>query len=473
MFFPEKSAHLPSIIAIAMDIINPATEEIIATLDADSPEIVREAWLSARSGQRVWQKRPLAERIEVLGRFSTLLQTHEEELARILSEEMGKPIWQARNELRGARQRIQFFLKESPVWLSSETMFDSGGLVERIGYEPLGVVVNISAWNYPYLVGVNVIIPALIAGNAVLYKPSEYATLTGLRIEALMYEAGVPADVFIALTGGPEVGQALLELDADGYFFTGSYKTGRSIYEKVAHKMVPCQMELGGKDPLYVSADNGRIGLVAQAAAEGVLYNAGQSCCAVERIYVHESHYQAFVEAFVEEVKQWKLGDPLDESTKVGPLSRKQQVNYLQQMAGDAVLKGGNVVYGAERYQGKGYFFIPTVVADAHHGMRLMREESFGPLIGIQPVRSDREAIELMQDTEYGLTAAVYSDHYESAAPILEEMHTGSVYWNCCDRVSPRLPWSGRQHSGIGATLSYHGIRAFVRPKAYHLRGKS
>ncbi len=456
-----------------MDIINPATGELLATLEEDDALVVQQAYETARKGQLTWANVPINERIALISRFHDLMEEREEELARILTSEVGKPIRQSRNEIRGARARIRYFLEESAMWLSPEIMSEDGQMQERIEYEPLGVVVNISAWNYPYLVGVNVFIPALIAGNAVLYKPSEWATLTGLQIEEMMIEAGVPGDVFMAITGGKEAGEALLDMDADGYFFTGSNKTGQHIYTRVAHKMVPCQLELGGKDPLYVAADNQDIAKVAVAAAEGVLYNAGQSCCAVERIYVHQAHYEAFVQAFVEEVSRWKMGDPQREDTDLGPLARPQQVHYLQQLAGDAVLKGAHVVYGAERYQGQGSYFIPTVLTEVNHDMRVMREECFGPLIGIQSVSSDEEAISQMLDTDYGLTAAVYADHEENALPILRKMKTGTVYWNCCDRVSPRLPWSGRKNSGLGATLSYQGIRAFVQPKSYHLRTPS
>ncbi|MDX2249847.1 MAG: aldehyde dehydrogenase family protein [Bacteroidia bacterium] len=455
-----------------MQIINPATEVILATIEPDAPEIIQTIYQTARKNQPAWARLPLSHRIAAVRKFEALLEKNANDLAQTLTQEMGKPLWQSHNELKGARTRIQFFIDNSEKWLAEEWMTRDQGLGEKIVYEPLGVIGNISAWNYPYLVGVNVFVPALIAGNAVLYKPSEYTTLTGLKIEQLLHEAGIPTDIFQVVTGGKEAGEALLELPLDGYFFTGSYKTGKYIYEKVAHKMVPCQLELGGKDPLYINADNQNIEAVAIAAAEGAFYNSGQSCCAVERIYVHKDLYKPFVEAFVAESAKWKVGDPMLSDTQIGPLVRKEQVTFLQQQVGRALLKGARIVFGEERWEGLGYFFIPTVVTDVNHTMQLMMEESFGPVIGIQKVKSDEEAVKLMLDTPYGLTAAVYSDTYESAAPIFEQMNTGTVYWNCCDRVSAKLPWSGRQHSGLGSTLSYHGIRAFVQPKAYHLRGK-
>ena len=266
------------------------------------------------------------------------------------------------------------------------------------------------------------------------------------------------------------MGELLLELPFDGYFFTGSYKTGKYIYEKVASKMVPCQCELGGKDPLYVADDIADIKAVAAGTADGAFYNNGQSCCAVERIYVHEKIYDKYVDEFVREVRSWKTGSPTEEGIYLGPLTRKDQLGILEQQVSDALQKGATIVTGGNRINGKGYFFEPTVLTNVNHEMSVMKDESFGPIIGIMKVKNDEEAIQLMQDTEYGLTAAVYSSDKLRAEKILQQINTGSGYWNCCDRVSAALPWSGRKHSGFGVTLSHAGLRAFVKPKAWHLR---
>jgi acyl-CoA reductase-like NAD-dependent aldehyde dehydrogenase len=361
-------------------------------------------------------------------------------------------------------------LKHASKYLAEEVMFEDANMKEVIRYEPLGVVCNISAWNYPYLVGTNVFIPALLAGNTVMYKPSEYATLTGKHIERLLKEAGIPDHAFQLAVGKGDVGALLLDLPMDGYFFTGSYQTGKTIYEKVAHKMVPCQCELGGKDPLYVTEDITDIKAVAVGTADGAFYNNGQSCCAVERIYVHEKVYDEYVNAFVEEVKSWKIGNPNEEGVYIGPLSRSQQVPFLQSQINDALEKGATLLCGGKPIDGLGFYYEPTVLVDVNHSMRIMKEESFGPVIGIMKVSGDEEAIRLMQDTEYGLTAAVYSTNQARAEMILGQMDSGSAYWNCCDRVSAALPWSGRKQSGFGATLSHTGIRALTKPKAYHFR---
>ena len=453
-----------------MQIINPATEEFIRDLEEDTHESLEKKICELRAAQPDWRSVPLVRRIQVVRAYSSLLEKNIEHLASILTSEMGKPLQQSRNEVNGARSRIHWLAENAEKYLSDEVMTRVEGMTEKISYEPLGVVANISAWNYPYLVGTNVFIPALLAGNAVLYKPSEYTTLTGLEIERLLKQAGVPADVFHVAVGAKDVGALLLEMPLDGYFFTGSYKTGKLIYERVAPKMVPCQCEMGGKDPLYVADDVTNIKAVAAATADGAFYNNGQSCCAVERIYVHEKIFDQYVEEFVKEVKGYKMGPPVEPGVYIGPLARKEQVDVIEQQVDEAVKYGAKLHTGGKRGTDKGFYFEPTVLTDVTHQMSVMVDESFGPVIGIMRVKDDAEAIERMADTEYGLTAAVYSNDQKRAEDILEKLNVGTGYWNCCDRVSAALPWSGRKHSGFGATLSHLGLRSFTRPKAYHLK---
>jgi acyl-CoA reductase-like NAD-dependent aldehyde dehydrogenase len=276
--------------------------------------------------------------------------------------------------------------------------------------------------------------------------------------------------VFSVLVGGGRVGIELLKEPVDGVFFTGSYVTGKRIAEAVASRMIKVQLELGGKDPTYVCEDVD-VAAAAASLADGAMYNTGQSCCSVERIYVHESIHDAFVAAFVKEVQGFKVGEPTDESTYIGPLTRAQQVKVLQMQVADALAKGAKVLVGGHALNHPGgHWFAPTVLVDVDHDMAVMREESFGPIIGIQKVADDAEAVRLMNDTDYGLTAGVYTRDEARARRLLAQVHAGSVYWNCCDRVSPRLPWSGVKHSGVGLTLSTEGITAFTRPKAWHLR---
>jgi len=468
-----KSEFLNAVRGTAMaklQIINPATEEIIAELNEDMKETLQEKLNSLQIAQKDWQNVSLTERIEIIKKFSGLLEKNIEPLAQLLTSEVGKPLQQSRNEINGARARIKWLTENAEKYLSDEIMSSRDGLSEKISYEPLGVVCNISAWNYPYLVGVNVFVPALLSGNSVMYKPSEHSTLTGSQIEKLLKQAGVPQNVFHIAIGAKNAGELLLELPFDGYYFTGSYKTGKYIYEKVAPKMVPCQCELGGKDPLYVADDIKDIKATAAGTADGAFYNNGQSCCAVERIYVNEKVYDQYIDEFVKEVRSWKIGSPVEEGVYIGPLSRKEQLTVLESQVADAVNKGATVLTGGKKINRKGYYFEPTVVVNVKNEMSIMQDESFGPVIGIMKVKDDNEAIQLMKDTEYGLTAAVYSADQKRAENILQQINAGTGYWNCCDRVSAALPWSGRKHSGFGATLSHAGLRAFTKPKAYHLR---
>jgi acyl-CoA reductase-like NAD-dependent aldehyde dehydrogenase len=271
------------------------------------------------------------------------------------------------------------------------------------------------------------------------------------------------------LVGAGEVGAALLEQKVDGVFFTGSHATGQRIAQAVGQRFVKLQLELGGKDPSYVCEDADPR-TAAESLADGAMYNTGQSCCSVERIYVHEQIHDAFVEHFVQTVRGFRRGDPMSEDTYIGAITRAPQLKVLDHQVADAQRQGAELLLGGRIGQGPGNWYEPTVLVDVDHDMEIMREESFGPVIGIQKVGGDEEAIRLMNDTRYGLTAGVYTRDEERARRILSQVHAGSVYWNCCDRVSPRLPWSGVGDSGVGLTLSTYGIQAFTRPKAWHLR---
>jgi len=452
-----------------LEVINPANGEAIAELATDSPETVAAKYAAARAAQPAWAAVPLEHRIEMLQRFRAALVANLDKLAAILTAEVGKPIKQASNEINGLLGRIDFFVEHAAATLATRVVHDADGMRERIEHPPLGVVANISAWNYPYFVGGNVFIPALLAGNAVLYKPSEYASLTGCEISKLLHASGVPQDVFAMLVGAGDVGAALLAQPVDGVFFTGSAATGKRILKSLGANLVKVQLELGGKDPTYVCEDVD-VAAAAASLADGAMYNSGQSCCSVERIYVHASIHDAFVTAFVNEVRAMRVGLPTLADSYIGPLTRAPQLQVLEQQVADAVAKGARVLVGGKRIEQPGNWFEPTVLVDVNHTMAVMRDESFGPIIGIQAVADDDEAVQLMNDTDYGLTAGVYTRSEARAQRLLAQVQAGSVYWNCCDRVSPRLPWSGVKQSGIGLTLSTYGIATFTRPKAWHLR---
>ncbi|KQW36949.1 aldehyde dehydrogenase family protein [Rhizobacter sp. Root404] len=453
-----------------LKIHNPATGAPLAEVPEATPAIVCERAAAARAAQPAWAALGLRERMEILQRFRVALASEVEALAATLTAEVGKPIRQSRNEVNGLLPRIDFFLAQAEASIGAQQLHDDGSTREVLGFDPLGVVVNISAWNYPYFVGGNVFVPALLAGNAVLYKPSEFSTLTGLHIARLLHESGVPLDVFVPLVGGGAVGAALLEQRIDGVFFTGSHATGQRIAAAVGPRFIKLQLELGGKDPTYV-ADDADVKAAAESLADGAMYNTGQSCCSVERIYVHERIHDAFVAAFVDTVNGFVIGDPASEDTYIGAIARAPQIAVLEAQVADARAKGAELLTGGRRLTDRpGNWFEPTVLSRVDHTMDVMREESFGPIIGIQKVSGDAEALALMNDTRYGLTAGVFTKDEARATAILSKVNAGTVYWNCCDRVSPRLPWSGHGDSGVGLTLSTLGLQTFTRPRAWHLR---
>lgn len=453
-----------------LQVWNPATGQVVNTLQADTPETVAQKVAAVKTGRGAWAAVPVAERADVLTRFRGLVAQNLDDLAQTTTNETGKPLTQAQNEVRAFDARLAFFIEHAAASLEAHLVHQEANLQERITWEPLGVVANISAWNYPYFVGGNVFVPALLTGNAVVYKPSEFAANTGTKLVNLLWQAGVPKEALALVVGGGAAGAALLESPIDAVFFTGSYATGVRVASQAATHLLKVQLELGGKDPIYVMED-ADVASAAEATADGAFYNAGQSCCAVERLYVHERIYDAFVDQFAKTVDGFVVGEPLDPKTYIGPLTRAAQLDVLEAQVADALAHGGHVIRGGQRLQRPGFYFAPTVIVNANHQMQLMREESFGPIIGIQKVSGDDEAAALMKDTPYGLTAGVYGKDKARASKLLATMNTGTVYFNCCDRVSPRLPWSGRGHSGLGTTLSTLGIAAFLQPKAWHLRG--
>jgi acyl-CoA reductase-like NAD-dependent aldehyde dehydrogenase/uncharacterized protein YceH (UPF0502 family) len=451
----------------SLEVRNPATGEIVRSVAITEEGEIAQKITRARAAQPAWAARPYADRAATLRAFRALLETEAEECAQLTTREMGKPIRQSRNEVRAVLERIDWNIEHVGEVVAPRVVTTSDALQERITYEPVGVVAHISAWNYPYFVGLNSIVPALLAGNAVCYKPSENATLTGLRLVDLMHRSGVPVDVVHAIVGSGRTGAALVDADIDMVCFTGSYATGRAVASAVADRLLRVQLELGGKDPAYVCDDVDPDG-AALAIAEGAFYNGGQSCSATERVYVHEAIWDGFVSALVEVVSDYRVGDPGEDATDVGPLARAEQIDLLEAQLADAAQRGGKVLCGGDRIDRPGNWFAPTVVVDVPDDAALMRDESFGPVIGVARVRDDAEAVARMDDTDFGLGASVFSTDRERAERVLARLDVGNAYWNTADRSCVRLPWSGRRHSGLGTSMSESGVRAFVREKAWH-----
>jgi len=454
----------------SLEVRNPATGEHLRSVAVTEEREIEQKVERARRAQPDWAARGYDDRSARLRAFRNLLAAEAEECARITTREVGKPIVQSRNEVRAVLERIDWNIEHvgNLIAARSVTAADGVAVEERVTYEPVGVVAHVSAWNYPYFVGLNTIVPALLTGNAVLFKPSEHATLTGLRLVDLMHRAGVPVDVVQSIVGGGAVGAALVASDVDAVCFTGSYETGRRVARSVADRLIRLQLELGGKDGAYV-CDDVDVESAALAVAEGVFYNSGQSCSAIERVYVHDAVFDRFVDALGDVVSTYRTGDPEDEHTDLGPLARAAQLDLIGAQVADAVAKGARVVCGGQPIDRPGSWFEPTVLVDVDPSMSVMRDETFGPVIGVQRVRDDAEALACLDDTEFGLGAAVFSRDRGRAERILARLDVGNAYWNCSDRSSVRLPWAGRRHSGLGVSMSESGVRVFVREKAWHL----
>ena len=443
--------------------------ELVAVPE-DTKESIHQKFNKIRSFQKEWfLKTTLQERIDKIVKYKGLIEKNEDSLALLLTKESGKPISQSHNEIKGMGGRFKFFIENSSKALENRVVRESPR--EEIRRMPLGVVANISAWNYPLFVGLNVIIPALISGNGLIYKPSEYVSRLGIELVDLLYESGFPQEIVSCVVGGKNISEEILNLDIDGLFFTGSLATGQKIQKKLIENgkyFIKTQFELGGKDPLYIHNDVD-VKNTAAATADGAFYNTGQSCCSVERIYVHQDIFDEYVEEFVKEVNSFKIGDPLQKDTYIGPLTLPTQVAFLEDQVKDAVAKGAKVLTGGKRNPQLQDYFLPTVLVNVDHSMKVMREESFGPIIGIMKVEGPNEAQKLMDDNSYGLTSGVYSKDIQVFENIMKNIDFGTSYWNCCDRVSPFLPWIGRRNSGIGLTLSEEGITTFTYPRGFHI----
>jgi acyl-CoA reductase-like NAD-dependent aldehyde dehydrogenase len=455
------------------DLVNPATEKVFRTVEP-TPEAELEPILRRmRMAQRHWRDVPVAQRADVCHQFIGAFRAMKEQVALDLTGQMGKPIAQARHEVDTMLDRAATMIRLAGAALEDDVLPPKDGFRRFIRHEPHGIVLDIPAWNYPLLIAVNVVVPAIVAGNAVLLKHARLTPLCGDAFVDAFRKTNLPPDLIASIHVGHDTVRKLIDARAvDFVSFTGSVEGGRQVYQVASGRLLDMGLELGGKDPAFVRKD-ANFGFTVANLVDGAFYNAGQSCCAVERIYVMRSLFPKFVDAYVAEVEKYKLGDPEDAATTVGPLAQRKAVELVESQISQAVGRGAKVVTGGRRVPGPGYFFQPTVLVDVDHTMNVMMEESFGPVIGIMPVDSEDDAVRLMNDSPYGLTASIWTEDIERGEALAHRTAAGTVYVNRCDYLDPELAWTGIKDSGHGCTLSHLGFLHLTRPKSFHIRTRT
>ncbi len=427
----------------------------------------------ARAAQADWRRVPVGERGRILGRAVDALVAQTPAIAGEISWQMGRPIAQAPGEVAGFEERARYMIDAAGAALAEIDVGPKAGFHRFIRREPLGVAFVVAPWNYPYLTAVNALVPALMAGNAVVLKHSAQTPLCAERLAEAFAAADRPEGVFRDLHLGHEAVAAVVrDRRVDFVSFTGSVPGGHAIQRAAGERFVATNLELGGKDPAYVRPD-ADLDHAVETLVDGAFFNAGQSCCAIERIYVHADVYHRFVEGFVDSTYRLRLGDPLDPATTLGPMVRTGAATAVRRQIHDAVAKGGRTLIDTARFAADREatpYAAPQVVVDVDHSMPLMTEETFGPAIGIMKVGSDDEAVTLMNDSTYGLTAAVFTADEDAAIAIGDRVDTGTWFMNRCDYLDPALAWVGVKDSGRGCSLSVLGYQSLTRPKSFHLR---
>jgi acyl-CoA reductase-like NAD-dependent aldehyde dehydrogenase len=460
-----------------------ADTDIVCISPIDGREFVRRpimsdaaidaAVIAARDAQRAWRAVPLPERSAAVLQFLDALLAMNQEVVPELAQQMGRPVRYG-GEFRGVEERTRYMVRIAQESLKTTTPDDARpGCRRMIRREPVGVVFVIAPWNYPYLTAVNTIVPALVAGNAVLLKHASQTILAGERFQIAMDRAGLPKGLFQNLALSHEQTARVLGTGfVDHCTFTGSVAGGRAIERAAAGTFTSLGLELGGKDPAYVRADADMAHAV-ENVVDGAFFNSGQSCCGIERVYVHESRYEAFVDGAVELVSRYVVGNPLEEATTLGPMAHRRFADLVRRQIAQALAAGAQAHIDRTRFpvdSGDSAYLAPQVLTGVDHSMSVMRDESFGPVVGIMKVRDDEEAIRLMNDSPYGLSAAIWTSDLDAAESVGERLETGTVFMNRADYLDPGLAWTGVKDTGRGASLSPLGFLAVTRPKSYHLR---
>ena len=452
--------------------ISPIDGSVYAERPTLSMEAAEAVVASARAAQKAWGRRPLAERIELVQAGVAELGKMNDEIVIELAHMMGRPIRYG-GEFGGVEERASGMAAIATEALKPIVVEDSANFERRIEREPHGVVLVIAPWNYPYLTAINTVSPALIAGNAVVLKHATQTLLAGERMVEAFTKAGVPADLFQNVYLDHDTTSALIAgNNFDFVNFTGSVGGGQTMERAAAGTFTGVGTELGGKDPGYVM-DDADLDAAVDTLIDAAMFNSGQCCCGIERIYVIDSLYDAFVEKAVAIVNGYKLGNPLDPETTIGPMANIRFAEEVRAQTMEAIHMGANALINIEDFpmdDGEGTYLMPQILTDVNHDMRVMQDESFGPVVGIMKVSSDEEAIELMNDSEFGLTCSLWTNDAERAARIGRELETGTVFMNRADYLDPGLCWTGCKNTGRGGALSVLGFQNLTRPKSYHLK---
>ncbi len=461
--------------AASLKCITPVDGSVYVERPLATPEEATAAVSRARAAQQAWRHVSIGERQALLTRAVDAFVAEGAEIAREISWQMGRPVSQTPGEVRGFEERARYMIEIAPQALGEIDVGPKEGFTRFVRREPLGVVFVIAPWNYPYLTAVNSVVPALMAGNAVLLKHSAQTPLCAERFAAAFEDAGLPQNLFQFLHLGHREALALMESEGvDFVAFTGSVPAGHAVQEAAARRFIGIGLELGGKDPAYVRAD-ADLDHAIENVVDGAFFNSGQSCCGIERVYVHADAYNQFVEGAADLVSRYRLGNPLEEDTTLGPMVKAQAADFVRGQIEEAVKAGAKALIDTSRFDADAPgtpYLAPQVLVDVDHRMRVMTEESFGPVVGIMKVGSDDEAVALMNDSQFGLTASVWTRDEKAAIDIGDRVATGTWFMNRADYLDPALAWTGVKDSGRGCTLSRIGYEQLTRPKSYHLRVK-
>jgi acyl-CoA reductase-like NAD-dependent aldehyde dehydrogenase len=454
--------------------ISPVDGSVYVTRPLATAAEIDAALARAADAQREWRSVPVEERVAICRRMIDAMVAEADAIGTELSWQMGRPVAYSPNEIRrGFAERATYMTDIAVDTLADIALQERDGFERFIRREPLGTVLVLAPWNYPFLCSVNAVVPAVLAGNSVVLKVASQTPLVAERYTEAFRRAGLPDGVFQHLhLDHDAVARTVADPRVGFVAFTGSVDAGRSVQRAASERFIATGLELGGKDPAYVRPDAALEASIAELV-DGSFFNSGQSCCGIERIYVHRDVHADFVDGFVDLTRQYQLGDPLDPATTLGPMVRTSAAAFVRDQVRAAVDKGARALLDASQFpadrDGTPYL-APQVLVDVDHSMRVMTEESFGPVVGIMPVDSDEQAIALMNDSDFGLTASIWTSDVDAAIQIGEQVETGTWYLNRCDYLDPALAWTGVKDSGRGCTLSTLGYEALTRPKSFHLR---